>query len=97
VSPVVTTEGAWTLGPNVALRTESFGALAYHFGNRRLTFLKDPALLEVVSRLGSTESVAAALDGAGVPEQQRPAYIAALQNLADGDMIRPRAGERSLR
>ena len=33
-------EQAWQLNPQVALRDESFGALAYHYGNRRLVFLK---------------------------------------------------------
>ena len=41
---------AWTLHPQVALRPESFGALAYHFGTRRLSFLKSRTLLAVVSR-----------------------------------------------
>ena len=31
---------AWRLSPSVALRPEPFGALAYHFGNRKLTLLK---------------------------------------------------------
>ena len=30
----------WRLSPAVALRPEPFGALAYHFGNRRLSFLR---------------------------------------------------------
>ncbi|MEN8672983.1 mycofactocin biosynthesis chaperone MftB, partial [Nocardioides sp.] len=38
----------WSLSPSVALRPEPFGALAYHFGNRRLTFLKRPELVAVV-------------------------------------------------
>ena len=36
--------------PQVAIRPESFGALAYHYGNRRLVFLKAPALVTVVER-----------------------------------------------
>ena len=39
---------AWRLSPSVALRPEPFGALAYHFGNRKLTFLKRPELVRVV-------------------------------------------------
>jgi putative mycofactocin binding protein MftB len=35
----------------VALRPEPFGALVYHFGTRRLSFLKTPQLVEVVSGL----------------------------------------------
>jgi putative mycofactocin binding protein MftB len=81
---------AWVLSPSVALRPERLGALAYHFGNRRLTFLKRPQLVEVVRTLGSAPSVRAALATAGVPEAQVPAYVAALRGLAAADMIRPR-------
>jgi len=81
---------AWVLAPGVALRPEPFGALAYHFGNRRLTFLKRPQLVAVVRALGSASSVRAALAAAGVPEAQVPAYVAALNGLAAADMIRPR-------
>jgi putative mycofactocin binding protein MftB len=35
----------WALAPPVALRPEPFGALAYHFGNRRLVFLRRPELV----------------------------------------------------
>ena len=84
---------AWTLSSAVALRPEPFGALAYHFGNRKLTFLKTPALVEVVRSLGDHTDVLAALVEAGVPEGQRPAYAAALESLAAADMIRPRAHE----
>ena len=37
--------------PQVALRPEPFGALAYHFGTRRLSFLKTPVLVTVVESL----------------------------------------------
>ena len=36
------------LHPQVALRPEPFGALAYHYGNRRLVFLKSPDVVAVV-------------------------------------------------
>ncbi len=45
-------ERAWRLNPQVALRDESFGALAYHYGNRRLVFLKSWTLVDLVSSLG---------------------------------------------
>ena len=35
------------LHPQVALRPEQFGALAYHYGNRKLVFLKHQPLLLV--------------------------------------------------
>jgi putative mycofactocin binding protein MftB len=84
---------AWRLSPSVALRPEPFGALAYHFGNRKLTFLKTPALVAVVRGLAQAADVRAALAAAGVPQAQYPAYVGALQGLAATDMIRPR--ERS--
>ena len=37
----------WALSPSVALRPEPFGALAYHFGNRKLIFLKRLELVTV--------------------------------------------------
>jgi putative mycofactocin binding protein MftB len=82
---------AWTLAPGVALRPEPFGALAYHFGNRRLTFLKRPELVTAVRALDESVDVRAALTFAGVPEAQFPAYVAALNGLAAADMIRRRA------
>jgi putative mycofactocin binding protein MftB len=81
----------WVMSPSVALRPEPFGALAYHFGNRKLTFLKRPELVAVVRGLGEHPDVRSALAGAGVPEQQHPAYVEALRGLAATDMIRPRA------
>jgi putative mycofactocin binding protein MftB len=81
---------AWALSPSVALRPEPFGALAYHFGNRRLTFLKRPELVAVVRALAEQPDVRSALVAAGVPAPQHPAYAKALRGLADTDMIRPR-------
>jgi putative mycofactocin binding protein MftB len=80
----------WTLSPSVALRPEPFGALAYHFGNRRLTFLKRPELVAVVRGLAAAPDVRTALADAGVPASQHAAYAAALRGLAATDMIRPR-------
>ncbi|MFS3126821.1 mycofactocin biosynthesis chaperone MftB [Nocardioides sp. Bht2] len=83
---------AWQLSPSVALRPEPFGALAYHFGNRRLTFLRRPELVSVVKALGGCDDVRAALVEAGVPEPHWAAYASALESLAKADMIRPREG-----
>jgi len=78
----------WAMSPSVALRPEPFGALAYHFGNRKLIFLKSPELVAVVRALGTGAAVRDALAQAGVPESQWTAYESALQGLADSDMIR---------
>ena len=83
----------WSLSPGVALRPEPFGALAYHFGNRRLTFLKRPELVAVVRGLSRHPDVRSALLAAGIPASEHPAYAAALARLATADMIRPRTEE----
>jgi mycofactocin biosynthesis protein MftB len=83
----------WALSPSVALRPEPFGALAYHFGNRRLTFLKRPELVAVVRALAVQPDVRSALADAGIPTSQHPAYVEALRGLAATDMIRPRVEE----
>jgi putative mycofactocin binding protein MftB len=80
----------WRLSPQVALRPESFGALAYNFGNRRLSFLKSRRLLDVVERLDEAPDAIAACRAAGVEEQQLPAYRRALEALAEKEMIVPR-------
>jgi mycofactocin biosynthesis protein MftB len=77
----------WALDPQVALRPEPFGALAYHYGTRRLSFLKSRRLLAVVEGLGACESARAACVAAGVTEADLPRYARALETLADSGMI----------
>ena len=72
----------WQLHPRVSVRPERFGALLYHFGTRRLSFLKSPALLTVVSGLGAATSARQACRTAGVSEDELPTYAAALHTLA---------------
>lgn len=81
---------AWVLSPAVALRPEPFGAMAYHFGNRKLTFLKKPELVKVVRSLGECATVRDALELARIPEAEWPVYVAALHGLSVTDMIRAR-------
>jgi mycofactocin biosynthesis protein MftB len=71
----------------VALRPEPFGALAYDFNSRRLSFLKTPTLVDVVRRLGASASVREALTDARVADDERPTYLAALAGLARGGLI----------
>lgn len=85
-----TLDRGWTLSPSVALRPEPFGALAYHFGNRRLTFLKHPLLVEVVTRLGEHPTARDALVAVGVPETDHPTYARALDGLTAADMLHER-------
>jgi putative mycofactocin binding protein MftB len=81
---------AWRVHPRVALRPESFGALAYHYGTRRLSFLKSPQLLQVVSTLEREACARDACRQAGVADQELPSYARALATLADSGMIEPR-------
>jgi len=72
------------------VRPERFGALLYHFGTRRLSFLKSPALLTVVSSLTEAPSAREACRLAGISDAELPAYAAALATLASSQMICPR-------
>ncbi|SNS84164.1 putative mycofactocin binding protein MftB [Geodermatophilus pulveris] len=80
----------WRRARSVALRPEPFGALVYHFGNRKLSFLKSKALVTVVETLAEHPSADAALVACGVPAAQHAAYRRALADLARSQMIEPR-------
>lgn len=81
---------AWDLAPQVSVRPEAFGALLYHFGTRRLSFLKDRRLLAVLEHLPTEPSARAACERAGVAPTELPAYEAALARLAGTDMLHER-------
>jgi putative mycofactocin binding protein MftB len=86
----VTLDDALELHPQVALRPEPFGALAYHYGNRRLVFLKSPDVLAVVRALGQHPTVADTLSACGVEERRWPAFVAALDSLENSEVVRGR-------
>ena len=77
---------AYRLNPQVALRDESFGALAYHYGNRRLVFLKSRLLVTLVSALHDYPTARAAV-AATVPQSERASYERALARLAHSEVI----------
>lgn len=79
-----------TLNPAVSLRPERFGALAYSFDTRRLSFLKHPDLVRVVESLADHESVREALEAEGIDETRWPAFLKALSTLAASEMINER-------
>ena len=89
--PAFALDQPWQRARSVALRPEPFGALVYHFGNRKLSFLKSPTLVAVVQSLADHPSAAATLAACGVPEGQRPAYTRALADLARSQMIERRS------
>ena len=80
----------YEVDPRVAIRPEPFGALAYHYGNRRLTFLRDPLLVTLLEGLGAHPSVDDALEAAGVQAARRPAFRKALSSLEESEVIRAR-------
>ncbi|HEX4251393.1 MAG TPA: mycofactocin biosynthesis chaperone MftB [Pseudonocardia sp.] len=92
--PAFDPERPYRRSPSVALRPEPFGALVYHFGTRKLSFLKTPELVEVVTGLESHPDVHAAIAAAGVVAAQRPTYLRALAGLAEAGTIEPRAAQR---
>jgi putative mycofactocin binding protein MftB len=85
--PAFRADLAYEKHPRVAIRHEEFGGLAYHYGNRRLVFLKSPALVDVVEALAAYPSAGDAV-AACVPAGQVRACTAALPALLAADVIR---------
>ena len=77
----------YTRHPQVGLRPERFGALAYHYGNRRLTFLNDERLVAAVQSPMLADDVDGALTDAGVPAELHGAYRIALSRLAAAEVL----------
>lgn len=82
---------AWRLHPQVAVRPEPFGALLYHFGTRKLSFLKNRTILAVVQSLADYPDVHAACRAAGVEDDRQGPYLHALGVLAGSNMLVPGA------
>lgn len=78
---------ALALHPQVALRPEPFGALAYHYGNRRLIFLKHPDVVAVVRVLADHESLGAALAACGIAESRWPSFDTAMSSLLASEVL----------
>jgi len=81
---------ALQLHPQVALRPEPFGALAYHYGNRRLVFLKHPDVVAVVRCLGDHPSLEDALCACAVDQQRWPSFQRAIASLMESGVISER-------
>ena len=78
------------LDPRVALRPEPFGALAYHYGNRKLTFLRHPDVVRVVRALAEHDSVADTLRACAIEPGRWPSFERALTSLAESEMLHER-------
>ncbi|CAN5391112.1 mycofactocin biosynthesis chaperone MftB [soil metagenome] len=80
-------DGSYRLSKNVSLRPERFGALAYSFDTRKLSFLKHPDLVRVIELLDQHDTVRDALIAADVDERRWPSFLAALATLETSEMI----------
>jgi putative mycofactocin binding protein MftB len=89
--PAFDLDRPWCIDERVAVRPEPFGALLYHFGTRRLSFLKNTTVLQVVRSLAEHRTARSACLAAGVGAAALPAYERALATLAASQMIRERA------
>ena len=77
----------WRLHPQVAVRPESFGALLYHFGTRKLSFLKNTTILTVVNSLEDHPDTRSALRAAGIDDDRQAPYLHALGVLVSSNML----------
>ena len=75
------------LHPQVALRPEPFGALAYHYGNRRLVFLQHTDMVSVVQHLAEHPSLAATLEACGVDGRRWPSFAKAVESLMKSEIV----------
>lgn len=87
---------AYELHPDVALRAEPFGALAYHYGNRRLTFLRSPELVRLVGELAAHDSVTASMVALGIDGTRGASLVRALESLVRSGVVRSRSSNDAL-
>ena len=78
------------LHPQVALRPEPFGALAYHYGNRKLIFLKHPDVVRVVRSLEDHDTLSDVLRACDIAEARWPSFESALNTLTESEMLHDR-------
>jgi len=86
----LTLESACRLDERVALRPEPFGALAYHYGNRRLVFLRSEDMVRVVRSLDDAPTVAHALTASDIDRRRWPSFLDALSHLEASEVIHAR-------
>lgn len=79
----------YEIHPQVAIRPEPFGGLAYNYENRRLTLITAQPLVEIVNSLDAHATADDAI-AATVEAPERDRYSAALGTLHDSGVIRVR-------
>ena len=78
---------ALPLHPQVALRPEPFGALAYHYGNRRLVFLQHTDMVAVAGSLAQHATLADTLEACGIDRRRWPSFTKAVESLMKSEII----------
>ncbi|MCW2590001.1 MAG: hypothetical protein JWQ86_2428 [Mycobacterium sp.] len=85
----------WRLHHQVSVRPEPFGALLYHFGTRKLSFLKNTTIVEVVNLLADYPDARTALRAAGIDDAEQAPYVHALSVLVQSKMLVRKDGEET--
>jgi putative mycofactocin binding protein MftB len=83
-------DAALELHPQVALRPEPFGALAYHYGNRRLVFLKHLDMVRVAQDLGNHPTLRATLEACDIAPARWSSFEKAFESLHTSEVVRVR-------
>ena len=83
---------ALALHPQDAVRPEPFGALAYHYGNRRLVFLKHPDMATVATSLADHSTFAEALAACSIAPARWPSFAKAFASLLESEVVVERSG-----
>ena len=86
----------WRLHHQVAVRPEPFGALLYHFGTRKLSFLKNRTIVEVVNSLADHPDVRSALRAADIDDAQQGPYLHAFGVLVPAEQDSANSPEGSI-
>ncbi|VEG51962.1 mycofactocin system RPExFGAL protein [Mycolicibacterium aurum] len=94
-APTFEADQRWRLHPQVAVRPEPFGALLYHFGTRKLSFLKNRTIVEVINALSDHPDARSACRAAGIDDSDQAPYLHALGVLVQSQMLIADTGENS--
>lgn len=78
------------LDPQVALRPEPFGALAYHYGTRKLVFVKHHDVVAVARQLAAHATLSATLQACNIAESRWPSFAKAFAILNESEIVRER-------